>query len=674
MLRYLLYSFSLYIVFFPKPVLSQSNSSSQFPKQEYRAAWMATVINLDWPQSGSLPVRYQKEDLLNKIVQLKETGINVIYFQIRTEGDALYDSEYEPWSKYLTGKEGKAPDPYWDPLAFAIEEAHKRGMQLHAWLNPYRAMRSIPSDFTQKQVNPKIQNETLEWSELIRQSLIPTLEREFDTRFTAKEIQGTSERDTLHVSNKHPEWLLVLNNAIAIFDPGLPEVMEYTTNVVMDVVNRYDVDGIHFDDYFYPYPPNHMGSSTVNNALDDSTFIKYPRGFSNKSDWRRNNVDLLVEMIYDSIQVVKPWVKFGISPFGIWKNGTPSGITGLNAYETIYGDGLAWLDAGTIDYIVPQLYWPFGGGQDYAKLANWWSDQAVQKGRHMYAGHGVYRADVNTFSGSLFKANEVPRQIRHNRANSKISGSVFFRTKNLVNYPTQGFSDSLKTTLYKHPALPPTMAWKDTVRASTPGNLKVQRDPENEFIFELSWDDPVSKTIQTSNSGKVDSVLKYSIYRIDSPDKPDPDLAVQRAENVIAITGQTSYTDIAPPSEYSYWYFVTSAQRNNVESLPSEPIEAGMVVSNESAVYEPLLFSLEQNFPNPFNPTTTIEFSVSKPGMVTLQVFDLYGRETAVLLNGQTSSGSHRITFDASTLSSGIYFYRIQTQSGSMVKKMILLK
>ena len=674
MSRFQITIYVLVLSLFPLDLFSQSSSQSQFPKEEYRAAWMATVINLDWPQSGSLPVRYQRDDLLNKIIQLKENGINVIYFQIRTEGDALYDSKIEPWSKYLTGKEGRAPDPYWDPLQFATEEAHKRGMQLHAWMNPYRAMRSIPSDFSQKQVNLALDSDELEWDELVRQSLVPTLEREYDTRFTSKELKGTSERDTLHVSNKHPEWLLVLNNSVAIFDPGLPEVMEYTTKVVMDVVNRYDVDGIHFDDYFYPYPPNHMSSSSANNALDDSTFIKYPRGFTNKSDWRRNNIDMLVEMIYDSIQVVKPWVRFGISPFGIWKSGTPSGISGLNAYETIYGDGLAWLDDHTIDYIVPQLYWPFGGGQDYLKLANWWSDQAAQRGRHMYAGHGLYRADVNTFSGTLFKANEIPRQIRHNRSNSNISGSVFFRTKNLVNYSTQGFSDSLKTRLFKYPALPPTMAWKDTTKSNTPENFTVQRDVENEYIFELNWDKPFRSAANRFMSGHIDSVYKYAVYRIESATMPEPSAVIADARNLVAITGITSFTDFAPPSTDPYWYFVTSVQRNNIESIPTSPIEAGVVVSNEKYSIQPEEFTLAQNYPNPFNPTTTIEFSMNRASNVSLNVYDLYGRQVATLIKGSRSAGTHRIVYDANTFASGIYFYKLDTEMGSMVKKMILLK
>lgn len=672
------------------------------PKREYRGAWVATVANLDWPLSGNVPVQYQKDDLIQKLDRLKENGINLVFFQIRTEGDALYASEIEPWSYYLTGKEGRAPNPYWDPLAFAIEEAHKRGMELHAWLNPYRAMRSIPSDFVQKgvaggedaeaagQLNPDA------WA-----SLEPFLLREEDMGsgagsgdggdVQAKSV-GTSQRDSMHVSNKHPEWLLVLNRAIAIFDPGLPEVMEYTTAVVMDVVNRYDVDGIHFDDYFYPYPPNHMASSSANNALDDSTFIKYPRGFTNKAEWRRNNVDLLVEMIHDSIQVIKPWVKFGISPFGIWKSGTPSGISGLDAYSQIYGDGIAWLDAGTVDYILPQLYWAFGGGQDYAKLSNWWADQAVARGRHMIAGHGLYRASSSTFSGALFKANEVPRQVRHNRGNPKISGSVFFRAKNLTNFPTLGFTDSLKTDLYRHAALPPVMAWKDTSRFEAPSGLTVERDPENRFQFTLSWTAPtVDGASRTSDGGHVDSLVKYAIYRVDSSvsesfglgGEPDPLQEMAHARNLVAVTGQTDFTDVVPYTEGEYWYFVTAVTRNNVESEPTDPVEGGFVTSTHGIADGsvgraggelPNGFTLLQNAPNPFNPSTSIAFVLAEAGDVRLTVHDLLGREVAVLAQGRYGAGRHTLGFDASSLTSGVYSYVLQTDRGRMVRSMTLVK
>lgn len=638
------------------------------PKKEFRATWMATVINLDWPASGTLPVNFQKISLTDRLDDMKEVGINALFFQIRTEGDALYDSDIEPWSRYLTGDEGTPPNPYWDPLEFVIEEAHKRGMELHAWLNPYRAMRSIPEDFRQKVANGYMKSDY--------ESLEPFLNRYYDENSKSKSA-GTTERDTKHVANKHPEWLLVLNDKIAIMNPGLPEVIDYNVKVTMDVVNRYDVDGIHFDDYFYPYPPNNMGSNS-NDTLDNATFEAYPRGFDNKGDWRRNNIDIFVEALHDSIQQVKPWVKFGISPFGIWKSGTPSGISGMDAYSVIYGDALAWLEEQTIDYITPQLYWAFsrfGTGQDYGKLADWWADQADIYDRHTYPGHGLYRSSNSTFTGELFSENEIPRQVRHNRDNEKISGSVFFRSSNITTYSSKGFADSLKNNFYKYAALQPTMDWKDVSIPNSPENLIVNRDSEKEYIFNLSWDKPSNDVVaKVNSSGPIDSLIKYAIYRVDSETSPDEISEMAKASNLIAVTGETTYTDITPPSSNSYWYFVTAVSRNNVESDPLESVEAGIVVSNEEEVAVVKEFSLSQNYPNPFNPATNITFILPESGFTELKIFDLLGREVATLIDGRKSAGEHTVQFNAASLSSGIYIYRLSTDNSSINRVMTLIK
>ncbi|MEX0609873.1 MAG: family 10 glycosylhydrolase [Balneolaceae bacterium] len=576
-------------------VYGQSNP----PKKEVRGAWIATVINLDWPSTGSASVSQQKEELIFQLDELNAAGINLVFFQVRAEGDAFYDSDIEPWSKYLTGQEGRAPDPYWDPLAFAIEEAHKRGMEMHAWLNPYRAMRSIPSDFTQKAGSQQV-------AQNVDESLSPFLNKEYDINTPMRKLD-TQQRDSMHVSNTHPEWLLVLNNAIAIFDPGLPEVMDYNLDVLMDIVNRYDVDGIHFDDYFYPYPPNHMSSSAANNALDDDTFADYPRGFTDKNEWRRNNIDIFVEMVYDSIQVVKPWVKFGISPFGLWKNGTPSGTFGMDAHNTIYADALAWLEDHTMDYVTPQLYWPFGGGQDYGKLAPWWAEQAAANDRHIYPGHGLYRTDRSTFSNTLFAANEIPRQIRLNRNHEDITGSVFFRSQNITHYSSKGFADSLKNNYYRYAALQPTMAWKDTSKPNTPLNFVVERDAETDYEFNLSWDRPDDVVVAKANlSSHIDTLIKYAVYRVDKDVDPNEMEEIQKAENLIAVTGETSFTDITPPSANDYYYFVTAVTRNNIESDPSEA-ELGGFVEAESIDLLPETIALDTTMN--FAPTYTVRTS-----------------------------------------------------------------
>ncbi|MEO9886449.1 MAG: family 10 glycosylhydrolase [Balneola sp.] len=636
-------------------------------KYETRGVWIATVINLDWPSSPRLSVALHKEDLTNKIQKLKENGINTIFFQIRSEGDALYQSDIEPWSKYLTNEEGTAPSPLWDPLQYAIDEAHKRGMELHAWLNPYRAMRIVPSDFTQKRIDTNID-----------ESLAPFLEKEFTNRNF--KYKGTTERDSLHIANKNPDWLIVTKGndpAIAFMDPGLQSVIDYNLKVMMDVVNRYDIDGIHFDDYFYPYPQNHLGLSDVTEALDDSSFAINPRGFTDKDDWRRDNVDVFVETLHDSIQVVKPWVKFGISPFGIWKSGTPIGIFGLSAYDTIYGDAIAWLQNGTVDYIAPQLYWEFGGGQDYAKLANWWAEQANEYDRHLYTGNAAYRADPNT-GGSRgdYSANEIPRQIRFNRNNADIKGNILFRMRNLTNFNTRGLSDSLKSNLNKFAALPPIMNWKNQTKPNAPENLAVSRSGEAEYIFEISWDKPSGEQIsKVSNSGHIDSLIKYAVYRVDSGSDPDEVQEMEKYYNLIAVTGETTYRDATPPSENGYWYFVTTVSRNNVESEPTQSAEGGVVVSNENdALDVPDRFSLAQNYPNPFNPSTEIAFVIPESGATTLKVYDILGREVKTLINKKLASGAHSVSFDASSLASGIYIYRLSSGNSTLIKRMTLIK
>ena len=323
----------LLILFF---ITSNLFSQSIPPKRELRGDWIATVTNIDWPNS-TIP-ETQRQQLITLLNGLKDININAIMFQIRPECDALYQSNIEPWSRWLTGSQGTPPSPFYDPLEFAIDEAHKRGMELHAWFNPYRAERSV----------------------------------------------GNYPLSPMHVINQHPDWILQVGN-VKFLNPGLQEVRDYVTSVFMDVARRYDVDGIHIDDYFYV--------EGITNQ-DAATFINYPRGFTNLGDWRRDNVNILIKEINDSLMSVKPWIKWGVSPRGIWRDGVPPGIIGNDNYSTIYCDAMAWLHDKSIDYINPQLYWTFGGGQDYAKLMPWWADSAGANDRHMYVGHAVYRINM----------------------------------------------------------------------------------------------------------------------------------------------------------------------------------------------------------------------------------------------------------------------------------------
>ncbi len=577
------------------------------PKQEVRGTWIATVINLDWPTRTRSAD--QQAELIQMLNRLKATGINLVFFQIRSEADAMYDSPLEPWSHWLTGIQGIAPDPFYDPLAFAIEEAHKRGIELHAWFNPFRAERSIGS-----------------------YSLSPR-----------------------HVKRQHPEWMLNIGS-ISVLNPGIPDVQSHVTNVIMDVVNRYDIDGVHFDDYFYPYPPNQISSQ------DAETFAEFNRGIEDIGDWRRDNINRLIAQIADSINTVKPDVKFGISPFGIWKNGVPSGVIGLDAHNVIFGDAMAWLAQETVDYVVPQLYWPFGGNQDYARLATWWATQAFN--RHLYTGHGLYRSDSRTFGGSLFAANEVPRQVHFNRGDPNIQGSVFFRARNLTEFPSKGFADTLKVHYYRHPALTATMAWKDTTPPDFPQNLTFDWGSDAEVI--LQWEPPASDTVP---------VRRYAVYRIQSPALPDFTEAMQDPRNLLGVTGELTWTDIPGAETDPYFYIVTAVSANAVESEPSnEVILNGRAVATRPET--PPTFTVDANYPNPFQQQTTFAFTLDRPAAVSLTIHDALGRQVAVVINDEVlAGGRHFVPWTAASgLPGGTYFYTLDVEGHRLTKPMTRLR
>ncbi len=491
-------------------------AQSLLPKREFRGVWITTVVNLDWPKASTPSV--QKQELTDMLDELRLSGFNAVVFQVRPECDAFYKSAYEPWSYYLTGRQGSAPSPYYDPLQFAIEEAHKRGMELHAWFNPYRAVRSV----------------------------------------------GSYTIHSTHVSIEHPEWIITKGSFKAL-DPGLPMVRDYVTNVIMDVVDNYDVDGIHFDDYFYP--------EGMLYSDDQATFDAYPNGFTDRGDWRRNNVNLLVEQVYNEILDANPNIKFGISPAGIWKSGTPPGIVGRSAYSAIYCDAIAWLDALTIDYINPQCYWEFDGDQDYARLISWWASEA--NGRHVYSGNAGYRIDD-------FSAEELPRQIRYNRDVANIEGSVNFRALNGVLDNQRGFNDSLRTDLFRFPALIPRMDWKDLDVPNAPQNLHYTF-LEEEKSAALKWDIP-----EIATDG--DSARRYVVYRFNSNSFTEADL--EYSQNILSLEGNIYSIPNESQDSGPYYFVVTALDQNWNESEMSNVIE--IQAPEQPVLLMPLDASLNQ--------------------------------------------------------------------------------
>jgi len=486
------------------------------PKREFRGAWIATVINLDWPSSAGLPVADQKSQLTTILNSLKAAGINAVVFQVRTECDAFYNSSIDPWSYWLTGAQGTPPNPFYDPLEFAIKEAHARGMELHAWFNPYRAVRNVI---------------------------------------------GAYAPAPNHVSVVHDsDWVLYFPAANhKIVNPGLPQVRDYVASVVADIVRRYDVDGVHADDYFYPYPESPFPGITTE---DTATFSQYPNGFSSAQikDWRRDNVNRLLQQIHDSIQVIKPHVKFGMSPFGIWKSGVPSGIFGLDAYSQIYADAIAWLQDQSIDYLTPQLYWPFGGGQDYGLLQPWWADSTAANGRHLYTGNAPYR--IGTSFGD---ATQMKAQIEFNRANPKVQGSVQFRA-NFIRDNVGGWTDLMKSDVFRTPAVVPVMSWKETVPPNAPGNLTVD---SSGAVFVLNWDPPSTAT-------DSDTAARYLVYRFKSADTTDR----ENSDNLIAFEGVTTSTPSGrvDTTNSQYYFAVSALDKNNNESGLSNLITFGTPV------------------------------------------------------------------------------------------------
>lgn len=601
------------------PILA---SAQTLPKPEFRGVWIATVANLDWPTSRTASPAQQQADLIDLLDKLKSAGTNAVFFQVRTEADALYPSSIEPWSTYLTGTEGVAPNPLWDPLAFAIEESHKRGMELHAWLNPYRADRA----------------------------------------------PGSRTRAANHVTVTNPEWIITATSAsssIKIMDPGLPQVRERVTAVVMDIIRRYDVDGIHFDDYFYPYPPNDMSVGGPRDGLDNATFATYGAGFTSKAAWRRNNVDIMVKAVHDSIKAAKPHVKFGISPFGIWKNGVPSGITGMDAYNVIFADAPAWLEQRTVDYLTPQLYWKYGGGQDYGKLAPWWAAQTNAAGRHIYQGLAPYRLPPSSGGGQDWPIGDLTRQIQYNQSDPNTQGQIMFRARS-ISGNIKSVADTLRRYYYESDTFTPRAGWLPTSTPPAPVDLITETFVEGGVTkHRLTWKRP------EYSASSSDTLLLYLITKF-NPVVTTKQIAndeTQSGHFVSVMTGQTTWVDHAPYANTQFRVY-SVARNGSVSEQSASAITTSLERDPEIASG----IRLEQNYPNPFNPETVIGFQLSVDSDVDLSVFDVLGRRLAVLAQSRMPAGAHSVTFDASALSSGVYLYVLSTGDERIAKRMTLVR
>jgi len=388
--------------------------------REFRGVWVATVGNIDWPSKKGVSTKQQQAELIAILDKSAELKLNAVIFQIRPMCDALYASKLEPWSEYLTGKLGQAPDPYYDPLEFAIREAHARGLELHAWFNPYRARHPsatspIPDDHLVKRR--------------------PDLAKEY---------------------GKH-HWL----------NPTHTDVQKHSLAVMLDVVRRYDLDGIHYDDYFYPYKEKDDKGKLIPFPDDDTwqTYVK-SGGKLARDDWRRDAVNNFVRDLFVEVKKAKPWVKVGISPFGIWKPGHPKGIAGLDQYSELYADAKLWLNEGWCDYFTPQLYWPIAQEkQSYPKLLAWWANENT-KNRQLWPGNYTSRV---TGKDKGWHASEVVEQIKATRKQTGAAGNVHFSMKPLL-HNTGGIADALRS-VYAESALAPAIPWG---KSQAPAIPKVQ--------------------------------------------------------------------------------------------------------------------------------------------------------------------------------------------------------
>lgn len=437
---------------------SANEDRNESPPREFRAAWVATVANINWPSEPGLSVHQQKAEATELLDLLEENNFNAVIFQVRPQADALYKSDLEPWSYYLTGEQGKAPSPSYDPLEFWIREAHKRKLELHVWLNPYRAHHVAGGPVSEH-------------------SVVNTL----------------------------PELVVELESGYYWFDPSLEATRTHSKSVVMDIVTRYDIDGVHFDDYFYPYPSYHNGKDFP----DQRSWTAYREagGTLSRGDWRRNAVNTFIQDVYTSVKDLKPHVKFGISPFGIWRPGYPESVAGFDQYDVLYADARKWLNEGWVDYFTPQLYWPVNQiPQSFPVLLKWWSDEN-DKNRHLWPGMSIGRLQGDQ------QKDEVLNQIMISRAITDQSpGTVHWSIQPLVNDST--LRHTLRNTVYSEEALVPPSPW-----LSTSSSKRIQADfpvSRNQNHLLISASLPLAKVhnwvVTTTYSGRKKHYI-HSKYR-----------------------------------------------------------------------------------------------------------------------------------------------------------------
>ncbi|HPG08018.1 MAG TPA: family 10 glycosylhydrolase [Saprospiraceae bacterium] len=483
--------------------------TAQTKKREFRAAWIATVENIDWPSRPGLSTEEQRRELTSLYDQLKGIGLNAVVVQIRPACDAFFPSTIEPWSAFLTGRQGEAPHPFYDPLEFMIQEAHKRSLEFHAWINPFRAANNNQ-----------------------RQSLSAD-----------------------HVARKHPDWVIEYDGKLYL-NPGMPVVQSYVLQVIQEIVQNYDIDAVHLDDYFYPY-------KVAGAVFDDAaTYAGSPVKFPSIDEWRRNNINTFIFRLHNLIKNTKPYVQLGISPFGVWRNqdkdpklGSPT-QAGQTCYDDLYADILLWLDKGWMDYVAPQLYWPLGFKRvDPATMMDWWSMHRNQA--NLYIGHAIYRVGSQADAAWLSPA-ELPNQLRLSRRNPAIEGNIYYSGK-WFEKNNLGVTDSLAVS-YRYPALTPVPPDADISPLQAPQWSKIKRRKK---YVRLTW--------ELSGLSRYRPYY-YVIYRYDGTKYQ----GIDDPKYIYKITPfddrKLEFVDRKIRRKASYTYVITSVNREQVEGLPSKAL------------------------------------------------------------------------------------------------------
>ncbi|WP_214410469.1 glycoside hydrolase family 10 protein [Sphaerisporangium fuscum] len=478
------------------------------PKRQLRAMWITSVANTDWPSKPGLSVAAQQAEFRSWLDLAARRHMNAVFVQVRPTADAFWPSKYEPWSKWLTGTQGTAPG--YDPLAFMVKEAHARNLELHAWFNPYR----VSNDADPNHLAPN------------------------------------------HPARKNPAWRFAYGGKL-YYNPGVPAVRSFIEDAIMDAVTKYDIDGVHLDDYFYPYP---VDGATLPDA---STYARYGAGFASIADWRRANVDLLVRELGHRVHQAKPWARFGVSPFGIWRNSTsdPHGsrTSGLQSYDDVYADTRRWVKEGWVDYIAPQLYWQLGDASaDYSVLADWWSDLVAGTGVELFIGQAVYRAGVPGEAPGWQRPDELTRHLTANRRYPEVAGDVYFSAAD-VRADRLGGVTRLVADHYARPALVPSHGGGTAPAAPT--ITSAERGPSGAA---LSW-----------RPGDGGASVSYAVYRLDGT-RAEGGCRFADARNLVGTTRGTSFTDTTAPASGTSTYYVTALNRTQHESPPS----AGHPITN----------------------------------------------------------------------------------------------